>query len=291
MGDSATNIVSRLATRLDNAIGDRHKPDYLTRDIGGHFRNNQPYISGYFQIVCGLPEEIFGGTDRVRESSRWLHSTCESFTPHTQTLNKADIQGQGQIGSSFVTSVTTTREFTLAFREYQNLPILNIIKKWASVMDPFVGVSPLDGNRFIPFNYKGWIMVAQTKPVRAKDEALSLDDLEECYIYNGVFPTTIPLDALNSDITANDTAQLSCTFSFDGAPLTSAEPGISAKAIELLGGMHMLGTSAANDDKSTYHRYWEYDTSGKTTQWGTHNDQIETGVDPDGTEMPSKVSV
>ncbi len=281
MGDSATNIVSRLATRFDNAILDRDKPDFLTRDIGGHFRNNQPHITGYFQIIFGLPQELFIDAGKAEMASMWLHSTCEGFTPHTQTLNHAELQGQGQIGSSFVTGITTTREFTLTFREYQNLPILNIIKRWASVFDPFTGVSPLDGNRFIPLNYKGWCAVAQTKPVRSKDEDLSLDDIEECYIYQGVTPTNIPLDSLGSDITTNDMAQLSCTFKFDNAPLTSAEPGVTDKVLELLKGMRMMGTGASVDSNSTYNRYWSKGTGATTTQWGSHEGDVKSGVDPD----------
>jgi hypothetical protein len=288
-GNSATNIISRLATRFDNALGERDKPDFLTRDIGGHFRNNQPHITGYFQVIFGLPTELFGGAEQVKTASQWLHSACEGFTPHTQTLNHADIMGQGQIGSSFVTGVTTNREFTLTMREYQNLPILNIIKRWTAVFDAFTGVSPLDGNRFIPANYKGWCAVAQTKPVRSKDEALTLDDLEECYIYHGVTPTNIPLDSLGSDITTNDVVQHSLTFKFDNTPLTSAEPGVAAKVIELLAGMHTMGTSASNDSNSTYNRYWE--AGGTTTQWGTHSDRVETATDPDTGAIPTEVTV
>ena len=285
---SATNIISRTTTRFSNADGERNHPDYATRDIGGHFRNNHPYISGYFQIVFGLPEALFESVDNAKRASQWLHSTCEGFTPHTQALTKVDVMGQGQIGSSFVANVTTTREFTLTFREYQNLPILNVIKRWASVMDPFTGVSPLNGNKFIPLNYKGWLAVAQTKPVRSKDSPLAAEDIEECYIYPGVFPTTIPLDTLNSDITANDVAQHSITFSFDNTPMTSSEPGVTDQVITLLGGMHMIGASAGN---STYNRYWEQATGGKTTQWGSNEDQVETAADPDNTATPSKVSV
>lgn len=283
MSNSSNNILSRLGTRFSNATGERDKPDYLTRDIGGHFRNNQPYISGYFQIVMGLPLELFGGSENSKVASQWLHSTCESFQPHTQTLNKVDLQGQGQIGSSYVASVSTTREITLAFREYQNMPILNIIKRWAAIMDPFTGVSPLDGNRFIPANYKGWLAVAQTKPVGAEDRVITADDLEECYIYQGVFPTNIPLDTASAaDQTANDLVQLSSTWSFDGAPMTSAEPETTTKVVELLNNMQYIGSAGGNDNSSTYKRYWETATGDKTSQWGSHEDNTSTIVDPDG---------
>lgn len=260
----ATTIISRLSARFKNSLVERDKPDFLTRDIGGHFRTNQPYISGYFQVIFGLPQKLFGDdADNVKTASQWLHSTAEGFTPHTQTLNKVDIMGQGQIGSSYVASVTTTREFTLTFREYQNMPILNIIKNWAAVFDPFVGVSPLGGKEFIPVNYKGWCAVLQTKPVRGNGESLKVEDVEECYIYQGVFPTNIPVDTASaSDITGNDTVQLSVTFSFDGAPLTSAEPGVSDKVVSLFNDLKYMGA-----EDTTFGRYSKLD---KFAPWGAN---------------------
>lgn len=275
MADHTTNIISRLNTRFNNSSGEREYPDFLTRDIGGHFRNNQPYISGYFQVVFGLPLRLFGdSSEQASVASRWLHTTCESFTPHTQNLNKVDVQGQGQLGSSFVSSVTTNREITLAFREYQNLPILNILKQWSSIMDPFTGTSPVQANKFLPLNYKGWLAVAQTKPTGSNSENLTKEDIEECYIYQGVFPTNIPLDALNSDITANDTAQLSGTFSFDGAPMTSAEPGVTDKVISLLDTMKYIGDQEEGKE-TTYQRYWTYATED-VADWGNHTGSVNT---------------
>lgn len=251
----SASIISRMNARFTGAIQDRESPDYLTRDIGGHWRNNHPYISGYFQVWFGVPDALFGST--ASNAVAWLHSTCESFTPHTQSITKVDIQGQGQVGSSYVANVTTTREFTLAFREYQNLPILNIIKSWTSVFDPHTGVSPLVGGSkstsnkaFIPSSYKGWCAVIQTKPTRSDGSPLKgvsnydPQDIEEAYIYQGVFPTTIPLDTLNSDQTGNDTAQLSCTFSFDGSPLTSADPGVVEKALSFFNNFSSMDTFA-----------------------------------------------
>lgn len=238
MADTAT-IISRLGARFNNATESRDIPDPITRDIGGQFRNNQPYITGYFQVMFGLPEKLFG--NQADASTKWLFTTVEGFTPHSVTLNKVDIMGQGQIGSSFPTSIMTTREFTTTHREYQNLPILNIIKRWASVFDVFTGVSPLAGKDFIPSNYKGWCAVLNTKPVRADGASLSVEDIEECYIYQGVFPTNHPVDTASStDITGNDTTQHSITWSFDGSPLTSSEPGVTAKCISLVNGMNAM---------------------------------------------------
>lgn len=272
MADS-TSIISRLASRFNNAIRDRDKPDFLSRDIGGQWRLNQPYISGYFQTIFGLPEILFNGSDEVSIAAKWLHSTCEGFTPHTQTINKVDLMGQGQIGASFVTSVTTTREFSLTFREYQNLPILNIIRRW-NAFDPFTGVSSLSGNQFLPVNYKGWAAVIQTKPTKSLGTDLAIEDIEECYIYQGVFPTNIPVDTASaSDITANEMVQLSTTFSFDGSPLTSAEPGVVDKVISLLADLKYMGAS-----DTSYDRYLTNGTN--LSPWGSHSGSVSSSVKP-----------
>jgi hypothetical protein len=223
---ASEDILTRLAAQFKDPTGGggdgRITPDSATRDIGGQFRTNQPYISGYFQVLFNMPETLMKGI--AGDAQQWLQTTVEGFTPHTQTLNKVDVVGQGQIGSSFVGSVTTTREFTMTFREYQNMPILNIIRQWAGIFDPHTGVSPLSGDQFIPTNYKGSACVIQTKPVRADNNDIAAQDIEELYVYQGCFPTTIPVDtAAASDITGNDTVQLSVTFSFDGAPITSAD--------------------------------------------------------------------
>ena len=222
------DYLGRLAQRFTKIPGNSQTPDLGTRDIGGQFRENQPYISGYFQTLFYLPKMLTEHSDmkgNINDILKWLKSTVEGFTPHTQTINKVDIVGQGQIGSSFVGSVTTTREFTLTFREYQDMPILNIIRAWAGIIDPFTGVSPLSGSKYRPDQYKGAVAVIQTRPTTAQESAaIEGVDIEELYVYQGVFPTTIPVDtAAASDITGNDTVQLSVTFSFDGSPMTSAD--------------------------------------------------------------------
>ncbi len=75
------DIIQRLGTRLTQATSNnRETPDMGTRHIGGSFRHNHPYISGYFHAMWALPEQVFG-TDGAEKSSKWLASTCESFTP------------------------------------------------------------------------------------------------------------------------------------------------------------------------------------------------------------------
>lgn len=221
---AAADILSRIAVSFNERVENQtpETPDPFTRDIGGDFRQNQPYISGHFQVWFKLPDKLFELMN-TSTAVTWLHSTCENFTPHSTTPNFADLTGPGQVGASFPVNKTITREFTLAFREYQNLPILRILKTWNSIYDDFLGVSPLKGYEFIPVNYKGICIVVNTKPVGASMEPLEPADVEEVYVYRGVMPKSVPTDALAADQTANDFIQYSVPFSFDGAPLTSSD--------------------------------------------------------------------
>ena len=270
----AYDILARMNTRLKGSIDTaKGMPHELTRDIGGFRRKNQPYISGYFQVFFDLPDALFGGSpgavtddigvpdqegagsgDAATDGVSWLHSTCEGFTPPSQTNNKIDIVGQGQIGSSFVASTSITREFTLTFREYQNLPVLNTIRNWASVFDPHTGVSPLKGADFIPVNYKGRCYVALTKPTMGQGGTnggdgnggdMKMNDFEEIFFFDGVFPTTIPIDtAATTDITSNESVQHSVTFSFDGFPITKidGQDGLTERMTSLLSGRKYMRT-------------------------------------------------
>lgn len=48
----------------------------------------------------------------------------------SETINYTELTGLGQVKSRFYTSRTVTNDITLAFREYANLPILNILGLW-----------------------------------------------------------------------------------------------------------------------------------------------------------------
>jgi hypothetical protein len=247
----SNNIISRLNSHLLNPPGkfgpginlvggsqslknDGERPSALSRYIGGSARSNQPYISGYHHVWFKLPSGLYK-TNVEEHAAMWLRSTCESFTPHSSTLNLIDVQGIGQLGSSFPASKTVNREFTLAFREYQNLPILNILRVWHAIFDQHIGVSPIGSSKFIPINYKGWVVVAIVKPTFNVDSGtLTVEDLEEAYIYDGVVPMTVPEDTIGAaEQTANDSVQASVSFRFDGAPLDLSIPDVGIKVASL----------------------------------------------------------
>ena len=232
----STNIFNRLSNQFDKNRGN-DQPERLTRYMGGHNRTNHPYVSGYWQLYIDVPNLIFAGggdagADDMQATQEWMHSTAEGFTPPNRTINKADVPGQGGLGSSFVTGQTLTRTFTLTFREYQALPMSEIFQRWTAVIDPYTGVSPLQGNQWLPHAYKGNAFIVQTKPVGASVDRINADMIEQVWLFHGIFPEGDGGDALASDIATNDVTQLSITFSFDGWPLTKADPTVVEKALE-----------------------------------------------------------
>jgi len=215
------NLVSQLSGSTGpNGSG---SPTVINRYAGGHSRLNQPYISGYWYLIMQPPVALLG-TSHINAAT-WLHATAESFTPPTKTVTKADVPAMGGVASSFVAGQELSRTFTVAFREWQGLPIMNTMQAWTNAIDARSGVSPL--LNFNPSEYKGAAYVALCKPTITRAGAgttpglITRNDIEQLFYFEGVFPETLPYDSLTSDIATNDSAQLSVTFSFDGWPATA----------------------------------------------------------------------
>lgn len=195
------------------------RPYHMTRYMGGHKRTTQPYVSGYWYFMINPPATIFTEYDNDNiDVAQWLHSTAESFTPPSTNLTKIDIPGMGGIGSSFIGGREITRTFTIGFREYTGLPIINTLKKWNSIMDPYLGVSALNYYDWNPSAYKGTACAFLARPTVSDDsrQKIIIEDIEQLYYFDGVWPEGAPDDSFNSDIATNDSVQLSVSFAFDG---------------------------------------------------------------------------
>lgn len=228
---AVSNIMAQFNNNVPSlkASASSNKPDAINRFMGGKDRQNHPFISGYWYFVVQLPTEIF--STGIEDQAKWLHSTAESFTPPSKTLNKVDVVGMGGSNSSFISGSTLNRTFTVGFREYQNVPILSIFDKWTAVIDPRLGLSPL--KKFVPSAYKGSAFAILAKPQSRQGSAgisssnvINEEDIEQIYLFDGVFPEMSPHDAFAVDISANDVVQLSVAFSFDGWPLTNEVAGL-----------------------------------------------------------------
>ena len=264
------NPMTRLSvTEQDRSIVNKAShPQYLSRYHGGHRRDNHPYASGYWYFIINPPERLFGDhnmgtngtgagyTSKTLEKARdWMHCTAEGFTPPNRTVTKADVPGMGGMASSYITGQEITQTFSVTFREYQELPIFNILQTWTSMLDPNTGVSPLAGDEYIPANYKGSAFVALCKPTigtRITNSAsgstgfpsthLKKEDIEQVFFFDGVWPESAPWDSLSSDIATNDVLQLSVSFSFDGFPLLKDSPGVVDEFISLMQDLNIGST-------------------------------------------------
>ena len=242
---AGVSIISRLGAELNQKNIGGDGPRSLTRYIGGHNRDNIPYINGYWQFLLEVPKKIY--TDKAGIDTniiqRWFLSTAEGFTPHTRNLNKADIPGQGGVGASFPTGQTINRTFTVTFREYKNLTMLRLINIWSGIFDQHTGVSELLADEWVPSSFKGIAYAILTKPIGVGQKEITANDLEEVWCYDGVWPESSPTDALNQDIASNDSVQLSTTWNFDGAPLSLADD-IGDQVVSLLNGIAVNGYAA-----------------------------------------------
>ena len=197
------------------------------------------------------------------ETTRWLHSTAESFTPPTRSLTVVDVPGMGAQGSSYVAGQQLTREFSIAFREYQNTPILNIMNTWTSGIDQHYGASPFGGAQFIPANYKGtaWVFLCKPSVSHKSNEqhndwhqgAIGTNDVEEFFFFEGVMPNAVPHDSFASDIATNDVLQLNITFTFDGWPYTREYQATFEE------GMRRLNAIYAQNFEGTYLQHMRED--------------------------------
>ena len=84
---------------------------------------------------------------------------------------------------------------------------------------------------------------------------------EEAWVFDGVFPTSLPFDALQSDLSTADSIQLTVNFSYDGYPMRTSE-GAGEVCLNFY---KALGHNSLFD---TFQNYCDgipqTDTSGKT---------------------------
>jgi hypothetical protein len=227
-------------------------PNATTRFAGGKGFSQQWYTGGNFYVILQPPDHIFQGSDVAPAAGRamadldrghgsnssvfeqWTMATCESFTPHSVTPGIVEHVGLGGLKSNFYNGRNdVNNEFSLAFREWQNLPLIQSIMLWASYNNAYYGITSVDGDQFNPSHYKGDAFIICTKPtVSGQMKELTEQDIDQVYYYDGVMPKNVPLDSFNQDITTSETVQISVQFSFDGYPMDKSERCVVERALE-----------------------------------------------------------
>jgi len=227
---SAAYIAGQLLRLNDslNTAGDL--PSGASRYSGGRSRRGQPFISGYHHVLFYFPTVVFLAMGN--DAQKVLFSTCETFSPHTYAINTSDVYGIGQVATSYPVSRTTNRDFTMGFRERSGLPVLSCIKAWHTLFNPIFGTSPYGNLSLSPTTYKGTVLVAIVKPT-SSDGHITVDDLEEAYVYNGVYPTNITEESItSSEQSTNESVLATVSFKFDGAPFDAGTIGVRTLVAE-----------------------------------------------------------
>jgi len=244
-----------MAVKYQNLVNilNIKSPDVITRAYIGK-APTQPYISGKFYIIIDLPDAIFNETERDY-ALKWLSGTAINFTPHSSTLNRVD--NTAYVQSSYPTGVTITRDITVTYQEYQGSPIYKIHRKWkSSIFDEHTGLSALDN--FVPSEYKGTMIVIQTKPVGAMNrlesgfKQFTEKHIEKVYVYPGVWPIDDNTNAFDAGIGAEGIKTITIPYTFDGYPLDDFRyPELKSICADFLNKFVKDNKSSAGDDLIT----------------------------------------
>ena len=109
-----------------------------------------------------------------------------------------------------------------------------IHKKWTSYINPYLGGSTV-ADVFAPSEYKGAVMVIQTKPVaRVNKEDWKITDIIKVDLYDGVFPLPDPSSPFNNGVEQMEKVSIPVQYKFDGQPLTEVDSDTLNQALEVL---------------------------------------------------------
>ena len=216
--------------------------------MGGSERDDSvtPFTKGYFFAFFAFPGTIFNNSMNAADARSYLLNSAIDFTPHgARQLQTIEDKAVGGATSNFISGQTTTQDMSLTFKEYANGPIIRINSKWNGIIDPYLGGSTI-ADTMAPKEYKGSVMVIQTKPIARVNKAdWKATDIIKVYLYEGIFPLNDPSDAFGNGIEQTERVTLPINFKFDGQPLTELDPAVLAQALEVLQSYDIYSETAA----------------------------------------------
>lgn len=214
---------------------------------GGSTRDDSvtPFTKGYFFAFFALPGTVFDANLTAANARGYLLNSAVDFSPHgDRQLQTIEDKAIGGATSNFIVGQQTTQDFSLTFKEYANGPVVRINTKWHSYVDPFTGGST-KAKSFAPNEYKGSVMVIQTKPIARVNKAdWKADDIIKVFLYDGVFPLNDPSSAFGNGVEQTERVQLPINYKFDGQPLTELDNSVLSQALEVLQSYDIYGATA-----------------------------------------------
>lgn len=213
---------------------------------GGSDRDDSvtPFTKGYFFAFFALPGTIFNVSMNATNARSYLLNSAIDFQPHSdRQLQTIEDKAVGGATANFITGQQTTQDFSLTFKEFAAGPIIRINSKWHGFVDPYTGGSQM-ANTMAPSEYKGSVMVIQTKPIARINKAdWKETDIIKVFLYDGVFPLNDPSSAFSNGVESSERVQLAINYKFDGQPLNEMDPQTLATALEVLRNQDIYGAT------------------------------------------------
>lgn len=205
--------------------------------MGGSERDDSvtPMTKGYFFAFFAFPGHIFKDGMSAVSAKAYLLNQAVDFQPHAdRQLQTIEDKGVGNTTSNFIVGQQTTQDFSITFKETAAAPIYRVHAKWTSYIDPYLGASTI-ADTFAPSEYKGSVMVIQTKPIaRITKGAWQASDIIKISLYEGVFPLPDPSSPFANGIEQSDRVQIPIQYKFDGQPLNETNSLVLSQALEIL---------------------------------------------------------
>jgi len=233
-----------------------------SRFLGGSSEGAiHPFIKGYFYVFFSFPEIITVNSDTYNgiksNGSNVLMSLCEGFQPPgDRQLKYEDVMGMGGVDSSFITGQTIDRNFSLNFRDIWGAPVFRIHRAWTSIIDPIYGglvknTKTTDFN-FVPKEYKGKVLVVQTKPIAfdGSNQSIKEEDIIKVDLFDGVFPTTDLSSMYDSNIADNTIVKPTVQYRFDGTKYDETQLELSKIKTIMEAQLKNKRTSSISDSQS-----------------------------------------
>lgn len=175
-----------------------------------------PYITGYhFVKWVALPPSLGDHIGQINDGSKsvgnyadLLSSLCTQVTLPGGTVNRAEINGLGNIRSAVPSNVDWDNTVTMRFLELSGLPVYKIISAWVRLIRDYrVGASKLANDTYGKSKYAGAAYYWTTSP--------DGQTIEFACCLAGLFPLKDPIDSFGHDLTAYDKLELDIDFNVD----------------------------------------------------------------------------
>ena len=203
-GDSyfTNQFMRAYTTDANSSFGESNRLNRYFGDVYDVYMD--PYTTGYGYVIWEKIPRILKGFEKA---GLFLTAIAKSFTMPSVTVNVIEYNGLNNLKWGVPGTVEwDSQTFTVRMEEYRDAPVMQLIGRWATMIrDLNYGIANMSD--YTQSAYKGRVLYASTDP--------SGHHVMFAALFTGVFPTRVPLDALNFDVTTQDKVEPDFEFHFD----------------------------------------------------------------------------